>query len=150
MNTHTTTPRYTDSGTDSDRGSVSLLFVTVTVALLLIIGLVVDGGAQIRNRQHADTTAQEAARAAGQAVNPAAAIAGDGAQVQLGAGKAAAQQYLTAAGVGGTVTTTGGTTVHVHTTTTYSPAFLGIIGIGSLTASGDADARVVRQLGGER
>jgi len=135
---------------DRERGSVSLFFVMVTLALLVIIGLVVDGGAQIRNRQRADTSAQEAARAAGQAVNPAAAINGDGAQLQLGTAQAAAQQYLTSAGVQGNVTTTGGTTVHVHTTTTYSPAFLGVIGVGSLSASADADVRVVRQLGGER
>ncbi len=135
---------------DRERGSVSLFFVMVTLALLVIIGLVVDGGAQIRNRQRADTSAQEAARAAAQAVNPAAAINGDGAQIQLGTAQAAAQQYLASAGVQGNVTTTGGTTVHVHTTTTYSPAFLGVIGVGSLSASADADVRVVRQLGGER
>jgi len=135
---------------ERERGSVSLFFVVVTLALIVIIGLVVDGGAQIRNRQRADTSAQEAARAAAQAVNPAVAISGDGVSIQLGAGQAAAQQYLSAAGVQGTVTTTGGTTVHVHTTTTYSPAFLGIIGVGQLSASADADVRVVRQLGGER
>ncbi len=135
---------------DRERGSVSLFFVMVTLALLVVIGLVVDGGAQIRNRQRADTSAQEAARAAGQAVNPAAAINGDGAQLQLGTAQAAAQQYLASAGVQGSVTTTGGTTVHVHTTTTYSPSFLGVIGVGSLSASADADVRVVRQLGGER
>lgn len=135
---------------DRERGSVSLFFVMVTLALLVVIGLVVDGGAQIRNRQRADTSAQEAARAAGQAVNPAAAINGDGAQLQLGTAQAAAQQYLASAGVQGNVTATGGTTVHVHTTTTYSPAFLGVIGVGSLSASADADVRVVRQLGGER
>jgi len=135
---------------DRERGSVSLFFVIVTLALLVIIGLVVDGGAQIRNRQRADTSAQEAARAAAQAVNPAAAINGDGAQIQLGTAQAAAQQYLASAGVQGNVTTTGGTTVHVHATTTYSPAFLGVIGVGSLSASADADVRVVRQLGGER
>jgi len=135
---------------DRELGSVSLFFVMVTLALLVIIGLVVDGGAQIRNRQRADTSAQEAARAAAQAVNPAAAINGDGAQIQLGTAQAAAQQYLASAGVQGNVTTTGGTTVHVHTTTTYSPAFLGVIGVGSLSASADADVRVVRQLGGER
>jgi len=135
---------------DRERGSVSLFFVMVTLALLVVIGLVVDGGAQIRNRQRADTSAQEAARAAGQAVNSAAAINGDGAQLQLGTAQAAAQQYLAAAQVQGNVTTTGGTTVHVHTTTTYSPLFLGVIGVGSLSASADADVRVVRQLGGER
>ncbi len=133
-----------------DDGSLTVFTAALGVVFLLIIGLVVDGGAQIRNRQHADTSAQEAARAAAQAVNPAVAISGDGANLLLGAGQAAAQQYLTAAGVQGTVTTTGGTTVHVHTTTTYTPAFLGIIGVGPLSASADADVRVVRQLGGER
>ena len=141
-------PRARPHRGDRERGSVSLFFVMVTLALLVVVGLVVDGGAQIHNRQRADTSAQEAARAAGQAVNPAAAINGDGAQIQLGTAQAAAQQYLASAGVQGNVTTTGGTTVHVHTT--YSPSFLGVIGVGSLSASADADVRVVRQLGGER
>lgn len=129
---------------------MSVLFVVVTVGLLAIIGLVVDGGGQIRNLQRADTAAQEAARAAGQGVNPSVALRGDGGQVQAGLAQAAAQEYLAAAGVDGTVTITGGTTVHVHTTTSYQPAFLGVIGVGPLSASGDADIRLVRNLGGER
>jgi len=135
---------------DTERGSISVFFVVVTVALLVIIGLVVDGGGQIRNLQRADTTAQEAARAAGQAINPSVALRGDGGQVQAGLAQAAAQNYLASAGVSGTVTVTGGTTIHVHTTTTHTPVFLGIIGVGPLSASGDADVRLVRELGGER
>lgn len=133
-----------------DRGSLTAFAAVLGVAFLLILGLVVDGGGQIRNLQRADTAAQEAARAAGQAVNPAALARGDGGQVDPAATASAARAYLSAAGVQGTVTVTGAGTLQIATTTSYDTIFLGIIGVGSLPASGDSQVRLVRELGGER
>ena len=53
---------------DDDRGSLSLFVVVVFVALLVTIGLVVDGGGKIRALQRADAVAAQAARAGGQAI----------------------------------------------------------------------------------
>ena len=53
----------------NERGSVTLWAVIITTAVLMIMGLVVDGGAQLRATQRADQVAREAARAAGQAVS---------------------------------------------------------------------------------
>lgn len=133
-----------------DRGSVSVFAVAVTVALLIVIGLAVDGAGQIRNLQAADTAAQEAGRAAGQAVDPATLARGDGGKVDPAAAASAARSYLSAAGVAGAVTITSPTALQITTTTSYDTVFLGIIGIGSLPASGDAQARLVRELGGQR
>jgi len=133
-----------------DRGSVAVFTAVIGVVLLVIIGLVVDGGGQIRNLQRADTAAQEAGRAGGQAVNPAALARGDGGRVDPAAAATAARSYLQAAGVQGTVTVAGPTTLQITTTTSYNTLFLGLIGIGSLPASGGSQVRLVRQLGGER
>jgi Flp pilus assembly protein TadG len=132
-----------------DDGSLTVFTAALGVVFLLVIGLVVDGGGQIRNLQKADTAAQEAGRAAGQAVNPAALARGNGGQVDPAAAATAARSYLTAAGVQGTVTVTSPTTLQITTTTTYSTVFLGVIGIGSLPASGGSQVRLVRQLGGQ-
>lgn len=135
---------------DDDRGSFTVFAITSMLMFIVIIGLVVDGGGQIRNLQRADTAAQEAGRAAGQAVNPAVVTRGDGGQIDPGAAAAAARSYLAAAKVAGTVTVTGAGTLQITTTTSYSPVFLGIIGVGSLPASGNAQVNLVRVLGGQR
>lgn len=142
--------RYLRGLRDDDRGSVAVFTAIVGLALLVIIGLVVDGGGQIRNLQRADTAAQEAGRAAGQAVDPAVLARGDGGRVDPANAAAAARSYLQSAGVQGTVTVTGPTTLQISTTTSYNTLFLGIIGIGSLPASGDSQVRLVRELGGQR
>ena len=64
------------------------------------------------------------------------------------AARRAAEQYLAAAGVEGTVTITGGTTLVVRVTDIYEPTFLSMVGIGDLTVTGDASARLIRTTGG--
>ena len=135
---------------EDDRGSVAVFTAVIGITLLVIIGLVVDGGGQIRNLQRADTAAQEAGRAAGQAVNPAALARGDGGRIDPVAAATAARSFLQAAGVQGTVTVASPTTLQITTTTSYKTLFLGLIGVGSLPASGGSQVRLVRQLGGER
>ncbi|WP_323369020.1 hypothetical protein [Streptomyces alkaliterrae] len=103
---------------------MSVFLVVVTAALLALIGtLLVDGLGRLRAVSRADALAAEAARAGGQAVDPARAIEGDGLVVSPPAAAAAAQQYLAREGVTGTVTVTGGSTIRVTVTTTYSSVF---------------------------
>jgi hypothetical protein len=56
--------------------------------------------------------------------------------------------FLTASGLTGTVTITGGTTVTVDVRDTYDTTFLGIIGITSMTVTGHGQARITRSVGG--
>jgi Flp pilus assembly protein TadG len=122
--------------------------VTASFVMMVLVGLAVDLGGQIHAKQRAHNVAAEAARVGGEQVEAGPAIEGRYVSIDTAAARTAAQQYLAAAGVTGTVTVTGGDTVHVEVTDTYTPKFLSFIGIGDLTVTSDASARIVRSLGG--
>lgn len=136
------------TASERERGAISLFAAVLAVAMILVIGLVVDGGAKIHAQAHAQAVAREAARAGGQAVSVAVAVRGDGARVDPEAARTAALDHLAGAGVPGTVTITGGTLLVVETTATYDPVFLSIAGLGTQTVTGHAEARLVRAVGG--
>jgi len=127
-----------------DEGRIALLAIVLTVAVLAMIGLSVDGGGKVRALERADSLASEAARAAGQQILAAQAIQGGDKVVDPTAAMAAAQDYLAAAGVTGTVTITPD---HKHITVTvtivYRTVFLGMLGIDTLTATRQATAVLV-------
>jgi len=132
-----------------DTGSVTLLLVVAVLGLFAAVGLVVDGAGKVRALQRADDVAAEAARAAGQALDPAAAVQGRRGGVEPVAAAAAARAYLAAAGVTGTVTVTGGR-VRVTTTVVYRPVLLAAAGAAGITVHGTAEARLVSGLTGEQ
>lgn len=132
--------------TRDDYGSVSIWLAISSLVMMLLVGLAVDLGGQVQAQQRAHDVAAQAARTGGQQVQAAPAIEGRYLGVDTAAARAAAERYLTAAGVDGTVSITGGDTITVHVTDTYSPRFLGFL--GDLTVTGDASARLVRSLGG--
>lgn len=132
-----------------ERGSTSLFFVVIVIALFAMIGLVVDGGGKIRSLQRADSVANEAARAGGQAIQGPAAVEGTGAVIDPQAAKQAAQSYLSAAGVDGSVDIINGTRLKVTVTTHYDPVFLDLIGAGGqMTTTGTAEVRLVQGING--
>ncbi|MGW2855093.1 TadE/TadG family type IV pilus assembly protein, partial [Streptomyces sp. NPDC001215] len=59
-----------------DRGGVTVFVAVCVIALIGIIGLAIDGGSKMRATERADYIAGEAARAGGQAIDPADAISG--------------------------------------------------------------------------
>ena len=126
-----------------DRGSVSLLLAVWVIAILAVIGLAVDGGAKVRAIQRADNIAAEAARAAGQAINPTLAVPGTKQVLQADQAKAAGEAYLAAAGVQGSVTVVNNTEVRVTVTISTNTVMLSIIGINQTTATGQATAQLV-------
>jgi Flp pilus assembly protein TadG len=134
---------------DRERGSLSPFFVVVTLALLLMVGLVVDGSGQMRAVNRADAVAAEAARAGGQAIVASQAVRGDGAVADPVRARQAAQAYLAQADVSGTVTIINGTSLRVETSVSYQPIFLGLIGIGAVSADGDAQVRLAEIVDGE-
>lgn len=127
-----------------DEGNISLLVLVLAFALLVMIGLSVDGGGKIRALERAGSIASEAARAAGQAILVPQAIQGGDKVIDPAAAVAAAQNYLAAAGVTGT-TTVSPDRKHVTVTVTivYTTQFLGLIGIDQLTATRQATAALV-------
>jgi hypothetical protein len=127
-----------------DRGGIAVFVAITVIALLGIIGLVVDGGGKLRATERADTVAMEAARAAGQALDPGAAVTGTAYRVDPQAATAAAYAYLRQAGASGRVTISSDrTTITVTVSETYSTRFLPVVGIGSLGVHGRGSAKLL-------
>lgn len=133
-----------------DRGAVTLFLVIAALGLLSLVGLVVDGGAKVRAVQRADRLAAEAARAAGQAIDVRAVLAGQAIRVDRRAAVAAARQYLEDAGGHGTVEVSGaGRGLTVTTTATVPTVLLGLIGVDEFTVTGRAEVVLVHSEGGK-
>jgi len=132
------------SAAAGDRGGIAVYVAIVTVMLLGIIGLVVDGGGKLRATERADTVAMEAARAGGQALDPAAAITGTDYAVDPQAAAAAAYAFLRQAGVEGHVSISSDrTSITVTVTGSYSTKFLPVVGIGTLPVTGHGSAKLL-------
>jgi Flp pilus assembly protein TadG len=137
--------------TDRDRGSVTLWLALASFAMIVLVGLTVDLSGQVYAQQRAIDVARQAARVAGQQIDPSQAVHGTTAQADTAQAVAAARSYLASSGLDGTVTISdGGTTIHVTTRATYQTKFLSVIGIQALQVSGTSDAQVVRVVNGTR
>jgi Flp pilus assembly protein TadG len=127
-----------------DRGGVTVFVAVCVFALIGLIGVAVDGGSKMRATERADYIAGEAARAGGQAIDPADAISGTAITVDPQAAAAAAQAYLSSAGATGTVSVSGdGKTLNVTVTGSYDTKFLSVVGIGSLSVTGHGKATLL-------
>lgn len=127
-----------------DTGGVTVFVAVCVLALIGIIGVAVDGGGKMRATQRADHIAGEAARAGGQAIDPAEAIRGNAIVVDPQDATAAAQAYLRSAGATGTVSVLGdGTTLSVLVTGSYDTTFLAALGIDSLPVTGHGKASLL-------
>jgi hypothetical protein len=142
--------RLASSG-PSDGGAITLFVAIAMVGLLALAGLVVDGGAKVRAVQRADRLAAEAARAAGQAIDLAGVLEGSDVRVDRRAALVAAESYLRASGVEGSVRVIdGGRAIAVTTTTSAPTVFLGLIGVPQFTVRGGAEVALVHSVRGVR
>lgn len=136
---------------DDDAGSVTMFVVVAVVGLMVLAGLVVDGGAKVRALQRADHLAAEAGRAGGQAIDLPAAISGDTPTLDARAAVQAAQAYLHANAVTGQVSVTdAGRSLAVDVTTSVDTVFLGLIGVSTMTVHGSATVSLVRGVTGAK
>ncbi len=120
---------------DRERGSVLVWFVLSAPVLLLLAVLLVDGGAKIKAGEQAASYSAEAARAASIAIGP---------QSHAGAADtrtaaAAANAYLSDAGVRGIAAVTGPGTVTVSVTVSRTGPVSGV----TFTATRSATARLL-------
>jgi Flp pilus assembly protein TadG len=130
-------------------GSVSLFFAVTTVALLMVMGLLYDGGQALNAANRAETLASEAARTAGQQLDTAQAIEGTAITTDPDAAQAAAQDYLAANNVQGDVQITDdGQTITVTVHDTYNTLFAQLVGRGTINVTGSATAHLQTQAGG--
>lgn len=123
-----------------DSGQVTAMVVVMTAALILLAGLVLDGGLVLAARQNALTLAQEAARAGAQGIDLAD-YRQDGALVLLPAeAEADARAYLAAVGVSGTVEVSGDTVTVTVTVTVTQAQVLSVAGLHAVTVHATASA----------
>lgn len=135
--------RLARSGWDS--GKVTVFFAVIAPAWIAMLGLVIVGGGRIRAYQRADNVAAEAARTAGQAIDPASAIRGGPKVIDGTQARAAALDYLNAVGATGTVTIAPDRQhLTVTATITYvNPSGLGFLGGPTWRANGVATATLL-------
>ncbi|SRR6266536_3228936 len=119
-----------------DGGTVTVIAALAGLALLLMAGLVVDGGGRLRAAGRADRIAGEAARAAVEAADTRRATL----VLDRHAAVAAAQAYLRTAGVSGVVAIAGPRTVRVTVAVTGDYLILGLVGAGRYAVTGTAEA----------
>jgi hypothetical protein len=136
-------------GRRSDRGSITPFFVVTVIALLIGIGITVDGSGRTRAEGRAYDVAAEAARRGVQQIEEGSALLGISGTVDEAAAIAAAEDFIAAAGMSGSVRVVGNT-LEVTTTTTYTPVFVDLVpGAGPVTVTGEAEAELVPGLDGE-
>lgn len=131
-----------------ERGAVTVYVILMATTVLVVMGVAVDVSGHVHAMQDARAVAREAARAGGQELQIPTAVRGQDATADPAAAASAANTYLAAAGVAGTASTTGPDSIHVIVTTTYQTRFLGIVGITSTAATGQAGARITRSVQG--
>ncbi|MEU4677430.1 hypothetical protein [Micromonospora sp. NPDC023737] len=136
------------AGPGRDAGRVSIFLAVAMVGVLAIIGLSYDGAGQLRTLQRADNLAAEAARAGGQAVDRATAIAGGPKRIDKRQARVAVADYLAAAGSAGHTVSfpvvAGETLIRVRVTVTYRRSMLGLFGLDdTVTVTGEATARAL-------
>ena len=124
---------------DAESGMVTAFVVIFTLALVLMAGLVLDGGLALAAKVQAVDDAQAAARAGAQAIDiPTYRASG---QITLDPAQATAdaERYLAAAGHTGTVSVNG-EQVTVTVTITQPTQILDLAGIDHLTETGTGTA----------
>ena len=104
-----------------ERGSVSVWAVLIVLAFTLIVGISVDLVGQIAAKQHAADIAAQAARIAGQQIDPDALMSGRRTvSVDTTRARQAALDYIAGADMTGTATiAASGTELQITTTATY-------------------------------
>ena len=123
---------------DDERGSATVFVVFLSIALLAAAGLVIDGGYALAQRRSAINHAEQAARvAADQLSEPG--LRNGIVRVDANRARAAAQDYLRAAGAHGSVEVNLDT-VTVTVTDTYRPTLLSIVGVNEIPVSASATA----------
>ena len=127
----------------SERGQTIAFVSGATLALLLLVGLVVDGGRILSAREHALDEAQEAARVGAEQLDQTAVHGGAGAVIDAAAATRAVQRYLQATGDSG-ATTVSGSGVTVSVRHSLGMDILSLVGIGTVTVSETGSAHAAQ------
>ena len=126
---------------------MTVFVVGLTLALMMVAGLVYDGGRILAARRQAHDLADNAARAAAQAVDLDGLRSGSPVELDPLAAQVAAEDYLAATGHDGEVLVTADT-VEVTVTITAPMVLLQLAGISERTVTASGEARLVRGITG--
>jgi Flp pilus assembly protein TadG len=126
-----------------ERGQVTAFVALITLSLLLVVGLVLDGGFILATKRQVDNEAAAAARAGAQEVSTEVLRASGRSELDERRAEAAALDYLAAIGRTGTATAIGDT-VTVEVTASRSLLILGVAGLRDVTVTGSGRARAAR------
>ena len=124
---------------DAESGMVTAFVVIFTLALVLVAGLVLDGGLALAAKVQAIDDAQAAARAGAQAIDIPTYRASGQITLDPALATADAEHYLAVAGHTGTVSVNG-EQVTVTVTITQATQILDLAGIDHLTETGTGTA----------
>ena len=127
----------------SEQGSATVFVVFLAVALLAGAGLVIDGGYALAARRTAMNQAEQSARVAADQLSVPGLRNGT-VQVDPGRARAAALDYLHAAGADGQVLVQGDR-VTVTVTGIYQPTLLSVVGVDEIPFGATATATSVDQ-----
>ncbi|EHR48371.1 hypothetical protein SacmaDRAFT_0055 [Saccharomonospora marina XMU15] len=127
----------------ADDGRATAFVVVLTIGILALAGLTLDGGLALSAKVKANGQAEAAARAGAQAIDLSAYRSTGTLQLVPVQAVADAQSYLATVGASGTVTVSGDT-VNVTITASQNTQLLGMVGISSLTVHGTGSAHPQR------
>ncbi len=130
-----------------ERGSVTVFVVSMTLSLLLMAGLVLDGGRIIAGRREADAVAAAAARAGAQGLDESGLRSTTEAPIRASDASVRVHRYLEPTGFTGSATVDGDTVV-VRVHRTQDLQILSLVGMGSASIEGSATARTIRAVRG--
>lgn len=140
--------RRRDHATAKDGGQITAFVVVMAVALVLLVGLVLDGGLTLAARERAIGLAQEAARAGAQGVNLAVYRQSGNLVLSPALAQADAQRYLASTDTQGTVHIAGNL-VTVTVTITQKMQVLDAAGLSAVTVRASASSTPDRGILGE-
>ncbi len=126
-----------------EEGAATIFVVGLATALLMLAGLLYDGGRVLEARREAFHTADNAARAAAQAVDIDAVRSGAAPLLDVPAAEIAARNYLDRLGLAGEVLVTANQ-VSVTVSIDVEMALLQAIGLDTRTVTGTGRARIVQ------
>lgn len=128
-------------------GQLSAFVVALALPLVLVAGLVVDGGSVLAAHQQAVASAFEAARAGAQSIDIDALRSSGAVTLDQSKARSQALAYLAASGESGTVAVQGAD-VTVTVTLRHPLTVLSLLGLGPVAVSGSATATAVQGVGG--
>jgi Flp pilus assembly protein TadG len=131
-----------------ERGQVTAMWAILALALLVLGGLVYDGGQILTARRDANNLARQAARAGAQQLDETSIRAGTP-TLEPAAAEAAARDFLARRGITPTAVDVDGSTVTVTVTITQPTPLLALVGIDDRTVTSTASARSARGITAE-